>query len=78
MGKWTVIFACMESIATEYNLFLGSLIINEGLYQSLPDDLRQSVDKATYSGSPNHCKIFEPTEENIETVFDMAWDALRL
>jgi len=28
--------------------------------------------------NPNHCKIFEPTEKNIETVFCMAWDALRL
>lgn len=28
--------------------------------------------------NPNHCKIFEPTEDNIETAFRMAWDALRL
>lgn len=28
--------------------------------------------------NPNHCQSFEPTEENIATVFSMAWDALRL
>jgi len=30
-----------------YNFLVGSFIINEDIYQSLPDDLRQSVDKAT-------------------------------
>lgn len=28
--------------------------------------------------NPNHCKLFEPTEVNIETAFQMAWDALKL
>ncbi len=28
--------------------------------------------------NPNHCKTFELTDENIETAFRMAWDALRL
>ena len=28
--------------------------------------------------NPNHCETFEPTGENIELAFRMAWDALRL
>jgi AcrR family transcriptional regulator len=28
--------------------------------------------------NPNHCTTFEPTDENIEAAFRMAWDALRL
>jgi AcrR family transcriptional regulator len=28
--------------------------------------------------NPNHCKIFKPTEDNVEIAFRMAWDALRL
>lgn len=28
--------------------------------------------------NPSHCKLFEPTDENIEMAFRMAWDALRL
>lgn len=28
--------------------------------------------------NPSHCKIFEPTEENIDLAFRMAWDAIRL
>ena len=28
--------------------------------------------------NPNHCSNFTPSEENIETAFRMAWDALRL
>lgn len=28
--------------------------------------------------NPNHCSTFEPTGENIETAFRMAWDAWRL
>jgi AcrR family transcriptional regulator len=28
--------------------------------------------------NPNHCKAFEPSKENIESAFRMAWDALRL
>ena len=28
--------------------------------------------------NPGHCKLFEPTEENVELAFRMAWDALRL
>ncbi len=28
--------------------------------------------------NPQHCSTFDPTEENIEVAFRMAWDALRL
>ncbi len=28
--------------------------------------------------NPNHCKSFQPSPEHIETVFQMAWDAIRL
>jgi AcrR family transcriptional regulator len=28
--------------------------------------------------NPSHCKTFEPTAENIDAAFRMAWDALRL
>lgn len=28
--------------------------------------------------NPHHCKTFEVTEENIETAFTMAWDAVKL
>ena len=32
----------------------------------------------TALANPSHCRIFEPSEENIETAFLMVWDALRL
>lgn len=59
-------------------------IIQKGIEQKIIKDVNMDILGAfmfhpiLVLANPNHCKEFEPTEENIEAAFRMAWDALRL
>ena len=59
-------------------------IIQKGIDQKILKDVNLDVLGAflihpiMVLANPNHCKTFELTDENIETAFRMAWDALRL
>ena len=59
-------------------------VIQKGIEQKIIKDVSFDIIAAfmfhpiIVLANPNHCKIFEPTENNIETAFQMAWDALKL
>lgn len=59
-------------------------VIQRGIAQKIIKDVNLDVLGAflihpiMVLANPNHCKAFELTDENIETAFRMAWDALRL
>lgn len=59
-------------------------IIKRGIEQKIIKDVDMDILGAfmfhpiLVLANPNHCKSFEPTKENIENAFRMAWDALRL
>ena len=59
-------------------------IINKGIDEKIIKDVDLDILAAflfhpiLVLANPNHCISFEPTEENIETAFRMAWDSLRL
>jgi AcrR family transcriptional regulator len=59
-------------------------VIQKGISQKIIKDVHLDILGAflihpiMVLANPNHCKSFEPTDENIEAAFRMAWDALRL
>lgn len=59
-------------------------VIRRGVEQKIIKDVNLDIIGAfmihpiMVLANPNHCSIFEPTENNIEMTFKMAWDALRL
>lgn len=59
-------------------------VVRQGIEQKILKDVSLDVFGAflihpiMVLANPNHCKSFTSTEENIETAFRMAWDALRL
>jgi AcrR family transcriptional regulator len=59
-------------------------VIQKGISQKIIKDVHLDILGAflihpiMVLANPNHCKLFEPTDENIEAAFRMAWDALRL
>ena len=59
-------------------------VINKGIEQKILKDVSLDVfgvfliHPIMVLANPNHCKMFTSTEENIETAFRMAWDAVKL
>lgn len=59
-------------------------VINRGIEQKILKDVSMDMmgvflfNPILVLANPRRCKAFEVTEENIETAFRMAWDALRL
>ncbi len=59
-------------------------VIRRGIEQKIIKDVSMDMIAAfmlhpiKVLANPNHCGQFEPTEENINTAFQMAWDALKL
>lgn len=59
-------------------------VIRHGIEQKIIKDVNLDILGAFFIhpvlvlANPNHCKMFELTEENIEAAFRMAWDALKL
>lgn len=59
-------------------------VVNRGVEEKILKDVGMDmmgvflIHPIMVLANPRHCKGFEVTEENIETAFRMAWDALRL
>lgn len=59
-------------------------VIQNGIEQKIIKDVNMDIIGAflfhpiLVLANPGRCKIFEPSEESIESAFRMAWDALRL
>ena len=59
-------------------------VIQNGISQKIIKDVDMDILAAflfnpiMILANPSHCRTFERTDENIETAFRMAWDALRL
>lgn len=59
-------------------------VFNRGIEQKIIKDVNLDmlaafmIHPVLVLANPNHCQLFEPTEDNIETAFTMAWDALKL
>lgn len=59
-------------------------VINRGIEQKIIKNVSPDILGAfmfhpiVVLANPKHCSTFEPTDENIEAAFRMAWDAIRL